>query len=109
MIEACINANDLKGASDFLMKMEAAGHSPELDLLDKVMDLYSQHKMLRASDTAMPAPSMFVGEEKAQDDGPRAKLSSGAPIFVPMFMSGTAQPPPPPPLAMEDGDGGART
>lgn len=42
MVEACVISNDLKGASDFLMKMESAGHSADSELLDKVMDLYSE-------------------------------------------------------------------
>lgn len=44
MIESSVLAQDLKTASDFLMKMEANGHSPDTELLDKVMDLYSQQK-----------------------------------------------------------------
>lgn len=47
MIETCVFACDLKSASDFLMKMEAAGHCPDTELLDKVMDLYAQQKSLR--------------------------------------------------------------
>lgn len=44
MIEACILTKDLKHASDFLMKMEAKGFCPDMELLDKVMDLYSVQK-----------------------------------------------------------------
>jgi len=47
MIESCILASDLKNASDFLMKMESSGYCPDADLLDKVMDLYSQTKIAR--------------------------------------------------------------
>merc|ERR1719191_2341608 len=47
MVEACIQAEDLQSASDFLMKMEAAGHALDNTLLDKVMDLYSIHKKKR--------------------------------------------------------------
>jgi len=41
MVEACVGARDLRGASDLLMKMEAAGHCADSELLDRVMDLYS--------------------------------------------------------------------
>lgn len=47
MIEVCVAAMDLKAASDFLMKMETSGFTPESELLDKVMDLYSQQKVRR--------------------------------------------------------------
>lgn len=50
MVEVCIHAEDLKGASDFLLKMESAGHCPDSDLLDKVMDLYSRRKTEKAND-----------------------------------------------------------
>jgi pentatricopeptide repeat protein len=117
MIEACVQASDLKKASDFLMKMETSGYNPESQLIDKVMALYSQQKSKPA-----PAPS---GKEKgvAKDELPaptpvvelppvipsqapeevlagagielvneqRQKLSSHASIFVPSFI-----PPPPP-------------
>jgi len=44
MVEACINASDLKGASEFLMKMESAGFCPDSELLDKVMGLYAESR-----------------------------------------------------------------
>ena len=47
MIEAMIASNDLPQASEYLMKMEQEGHSPDAMLLDRVMDLCS---------IAQPAP-----------------------------------------------------
>jgi len=44
MVETCIASGDLRGASDFLMKMEAAGHCADSSLLDKVMDLYTESR-----------------------------------------------------------------
>merc|ERR1719352_1843786 len=44
MVEACVKAKDLPAASDFLMRMEGAGHAPGNDLLDRVMELYLVHK-----------------------------------------------------------------
>lgn len=41
LVEGCVGAGDLRGASDFLMRMEAAGHCADSELLDKVMDLYA--------------------------------------------------------------------
>jgi len=87
IIEASVLANDLKSASDFLMKMETAGHSPSSVLLDKVMDLYSQQKSQREKEKLLEASQV---EEAA--DMVRAKLKSDAAIFVPSF----GIPPPPP-------------
>lgn len=58
MIESCVLACDLKSASDFLMKMEASGHSPDSELLDKVMDLYAQQKMKKESEKLAVAPKV---------------------------------------------------
>eukprot|EP00929_Paragymnodinium_shiwhaense_P083503 TRINITY_DN44548_c0_g1_i1.p1 TRINITY_DN44548_c0_g1~~TRINITY_DN44548_c0_g1_i1.p1 ORF type:complete len:445 (+),score=112.67 TRINITY_DN44548_c0_g1_i1:171-1505(+) len=41
MMDACVNARDLKAASEFLIQMEACGYTPNSALLDKVMDLYT--------------------------------------------------------------------
>jgi len=57
MVEACINGGDLKGASGFLMKMESNGLCPDSDLLDKVMDLYSESRATEASEAPAAAPS----------------------------------------------------
>lgn len=54
MVQACINAGDLKGASGFLMKMELAGLSPDSDLLDKVMDLYAESRSTVTTPVADP-------------------------------------------------------
>lgn len=45
MIQACLYAGDLKGASDFLMQMETAGMCPDSSVLDQVMGLYTQYKV----------------------------------------------------------------
>jgi len=90
MIEACVLAKDLKSGSDFLMKMETSGYCPNSELLDKVMDLYSQQKSQRVLEKqgqqpdapGAPAPAPEPEETLA---GQRAKLSSDAPIFVPSF------------------------
>lgn len=94
MIEASVLAKDLKSSSDFLMKMETSGHSPASELLDKVMDLYSEQKTQREQEKLLQA-------EVA--DG-RAKLSSDAPIFVPSF----GIPPPPPKPKPASADEGAQ-
>ena len=39
MVEAMIASNDLPQASEYLMKMEQEGHSPDAMLLDRVMKL----------------------------------------------------------------------
>merc|ERR1719272_187233 len=91
------------------------------------MDLYAQHKLSRelekqvpaVPDAAMSLPSgaMYNFEGALpqgpgeMDDGERAKLSSDAPIFVPMFAGSDSKPqPPPPPLPQSSDDvGGQRT
>lgn len=81
MIEACIVVGDLKDAGDFLMKMEAAGYCPDAELLDKVMDLYSQHKAIREkSPEDMMEPSSPASPPTSKK---RGQLSSDAPVFTP--------------------------
>lgn len=97
IVEAAVLAQDLKAASDFLMKMEAAGFTPESHLLDKVMDLYTQHKSKREQklQEARATSSSLLPAVFTVPEGPRAKLSSQAPVFVPMGIP----PPPPKPAA----------
>merc|ERR1719362_744435 len=125
MIEACVLAFDLKSASDFLMKMEVSGFCPDSNILDRVMDLYSQQKAhnqeekqkvaaeeakmaQEAANANAPTEDGGVGAalDELLDSEPRLKLSSGAPIFVPGLSAdapvfvpsfGGQQPPPPPP------------
>lgn len=66
MIEACCIADDLKGASDFVMKMETAGFLPQTDVLDMVMDLYVKQKEQAEAKEA-------EGAEKADKEEPEAK------------------------------------
>lgn len=120
MIEACVLARDLKSASDFLMKMETSGFSPDSELLDKVMDLYSEKKIQREQEPTVPplsaplpvsgqlvshAPVVLPNQEGmlAEALGPRSKLSSSAPVFVPSF---GIPPPPPKPPTVEGGIAG---
>jgi len=99
MIEACLLAEDLKGASDFLMQMESAGFLPRPSLLDKVMELYAKQKQkpvskAEASEKATEAVALKAGLGLPWMDelGARTKLCSTAPVFVPFVV-----PPPPPP------------
>jgi len=70
MVEACISGGDLPGASNFLMKMESAGLCPDNDLLDKVMDLYSESRTADAAEgSASPA------QHKLSDIPPWANAS----------------------------------
>lgn len=96
MVEAAVLNDDLKTASDLLMKMEKDGCNPESGLLDKVMDLYAQQKPKRqtenksrdlAGETMMEATALTGNGVPP----PRAKLSSAARVFVPSF----GIPPPP--------------
>jgi len=72
MVQACINAGDLKGASGFLMKMELAGLSPDSDLLDKVMDLYAESRSTVSTPVAAPI------EKLAQSQAGDARLSESS-------------------------------
>jgi len=76
MIEGCVLAGDLKSASDFLMKMETSGFCPESDLLDKVMDLYSQQKSQRQKQAEAPKEPTPMGAAPSP-------LGAGAPAFAP--------------------------
>eukprot|EP00971_Amphidinium_carterae_P172674 3422964-Amphidinium_carterae.1 len=101
MIEACIEAQDLERANDLLMKMEAAGLSPDVRLLDKVTELYSEHQARKEMEKAN-ALTVEAGDREAGDfvlsfaglpleetgDMPRPKLSSQAPIFTPLGFAG---------------------
>lgn len=102
LIDACVLSDDLKGSSDFLMKMEAAGFTPDADVLDKVMELYSQKKALRESEkseTDPKAPNPSFLDDLLQGPSTRAKLSSSARLFVPMSEVDLSQAPPPPPTS----------
>jgi len=109
MIEACVVARDLKSASDFLMNMEASGHSPNSELLDKVLDLYSNQKSQKdVSKLKEPQNEGVVDGEFDMEamSLTRQKLKSDAPIFVPSF--GIPPPPPKPkPVEEDDEEGGA--
>mmetsp|Transcript_85478 Transcript_85478/g.151199 ORF Transcript_85478/g.151199 Transcript_85478/m.151199 type:complete len:528 (-) Transcript_85478:92-1675(-) len=115
MIEASVIAKDLKSSSDFLMKMETSGHSPATDLLDKVLDLYSNQKTQREQEKqnsqARQVPTAALGDFGYQEvamPAERTKLTSASRPFVPSF--GIPPPPPKPPtvdkpLAEADSEG----
>lgn len=44
MVESSIHEKDLKGASEFLMKLESSGCTPTEELLDKAMKVYFEDK-----------------------------------------------------------------
>jgi len=77
MVEAGVHAHDLPAASDFLMKMETAGHTPGDELLDKVMELFlfnKSNKTVQAKKAEEPATSdtaqhPSVGVPSVQVDG----------------------------------------
>jgi len=108
MIEASILAKDISSSTDFLMKMESAGHSPCSELLDKVLDLYSSEKTQRDERKKMKAAEEAqVADIIEAQEATRSKLKTDAPIFVPSF--GIPPPPPKPKEAAADGaaaDGG---
>eukprot|EP00434_Breviolum_minutum_P038946 symbB.v1.2.034559.t1/scaffold4485.1/size39082/1 len=99
MIEASVLAKDLKTSSDFLMKMESAGHSPSSELLDKVLDLYSNQKTMRDIKKSSKEDGFGMGTIEKEVILPRQKLKSDARIFVPSF----GIPPPPPKPKLDDG------
>jgi len=131
MIKASTLAEDLKTASDLLAKMEASGHCPDSELLDKVMDLYSSHKKRGATIAESTSPSkgvtplssgaqMFqpcaetfsiafqesavLSELGHSDEAVRVKLSSQAPVFVPSVVGAALGVPPPPPRQSDNAD-----
>mmetsp|Transcript_72977 Transcript_72977/g.158373 ORF Transcript_72977/g.158373 Transcript_72977/m.158373 type:complete len:620 (-) Transcript_72977:79-1938(-) len=72
LIQAAIDARDLKTASDLLMKMEAAGFHPETEMLDKVMDLYVDRKSQRKQEKQKPEDQ---GDNKGDLAPPAAERS----------------------------------
>ena len=52
---------DLKGASDLLVKMEGAGYTPNSQMLDKVLELYSEQEKGKAekAEEDVPADASF--------------------------------------------------
>lgn len=99
MIEVCLAAEDLKGASQFLMKMESGGHLPRSALLDKVMNLYSEARTAREKEELAKADALQLeiplelceAVVLGEDAGARSKLSSTAPCFVPSCVLDTPQ------------------
>jgi|Transcript_33937 hypothetical protein len=89
MVELCLLARDLKMASDFLLKMENAGHVPDPDLLDRVMDLYNQQKILKEQKAREKEAEIekveanAAGSSDELGDVSASNLSSQAPAFVP--------------------------
>jgi len=131
MIKASTLAKDIKTASDLLAKMEASGHCPDSELLDKVMDLYAASRKKKAatnaesSSTSKAATPLSIGAQMFQpcaetfsiafnesailselgqsDELAKAKLSSYAPVFVPTVVGAAlGAPPPPPPPSSEN-------
>lgn len=101
MIEASVLAKDLKTSSDFLMKMESSGHSPSSELLDKVLDLYSNQKTQRdVKKSSKEEDGTGNGAIEKEVILPRQKLKSDARIFVPSF---GIPPPPPTPKPVDEG------
>lgn len=71
MVEASVQATELQCASDFLMRMEAAGHTPSNELLDRVMELYLQRKRdgaTKGETEALEASKFAPGAGIAPDD-----------------------------------------
>ena len=126
-VNIAVKGEDLKCASDYLMKMEAAGFAPPAPLLDKVMELYSKHKSAMEKEeqkaatelganmsASEPADSVkkirdttTVKSEATKIESDKEKgsksMSADAPTFVPMAAQQLPapamlhQPPPPPP------------
>ncbi|CAE8739849.1 unnamed protein product [Polarella glacialis] len=88
MVEACVKVNDLQAASDFLIKMEAAGFVLEHDLLDKVMEVYWVHKNEKPESQQVSPPHQADAAELAGRHAGRAQ--------IPVAPMGSMLPPPRP-------------
>jgi len=111
-VRICVKGNALQRASDYLIKMESAGHCPDASLLDEVMELYTQHKSAQDLQNLRPDSrkhhnnSFMISprdrnSEKEDDAENKVQLSRDAPVFVPMsmqFNNSHPVPPPPPPV-----------
>jgi len=58
MIDVCLSSKDLKGASDLLVKMEGAGYTPNSQMLDKVLELYSEKEKDKVEKGEEDAPAL---------------------------------------------------
>jgi len=95
MIDVCVAASDLKGASDFLMKLETAGFKPNSDVLDKVLDLYTKQQeteSLKASaevEAVLGAVLSEAGDDSAEKHGEEASavqwMQQPVAAMIPMF------------------------
>ncbi|CAE8609275.1 unnamed protein product [Polarella glacialis] len=102
MVEACVKVNDLQTASDFLIKMEAAGFVLEHDLLDKVMEVYWVHKNEKPESQQVSPPSLRSQKQLQPHQADAAELAGRhagwAPIPVAPMGSMLPPPRPQPPL-----------
>lgn len=95
LVDACVQANNLSVASEFLMLMEAAGHVPSNELLDKVMLLYLDHKQRKNASAG-----------SRRDGRPHAPSASGDLLAGDMHsivVEAPSVPPPPPPRTLQSG------
>lgn len=98
IIESCITANELQQASDYLMRMEANGQTPSNELLDRVMDLYLQHKRSESDEKLKVSDSL-------QSVLPAGLVASatGHQLDVAGLKRLAGPPPPPPPVRAAPG------
>jgi hypothetical protein len=109
IVEACIQADELKDASNYLMHMETSGQTPSSELLDRVMEMYLEHKrtskaedekhsrddnITNADAEALAARMSMAVSNMAQDPTSNA---SGHAIDVAGLQRLASRPPPPPP------------
>lgn len=95
MIDVCLSSKDLKGASDLLVKMEGAGYTPNSQMLDKVLELYSEQEKGKAekAEEDVPADASFdmvlnaVAPTAMETMTPdvTAEYSAPATVMVPTF------------------------
>lgn len=111
IVETCIQANQLKFASNFLMKMEEAGQTPTSELLDRVMELYLEHKRAAPEDPIEPPRESHLTKRAPGDNSAPGENEAhhGAGLGAGNAVGGhildvaglkrlVVQPPPPPPL-----------
>jgi len=89
MIDVCLCSKDLKGASDLLLKMENAGYTPNSQMLDKVLDLYSKQEKDKSivEQAGEDAPADASLDEVPNEVVPETAEKSTAEVPVEYIMS----------------------
>lgn len=96
MVELCLQGNDVSAASDFLLRIEHRGMSPNHHLLDRVVEMLFEQKKRAAEKPKPPPEPTPPAAEVAVTPAAQALAPEAGPA-----LSYAAAPPVPPPPPMQ--------